>query len=645
MLGIWVSSGVAKKMCRLIPSSVCLSAVIAWLPASAAVGAAGRWGAVGGRTGAAALVFALLLSPVLDAHAPAADAFDREAEELFAETLAQYRAWDLEAATPDAAAASPAAAPNDAWLRDADSIIRAFRNVATLYPQHALADNALYWLGRAQLARYRAQKGAADLEEARVAFAQVAVSYPDSELADEALFYLGYLNENLLGDSTAAISEFRALLARYDGSELAPFARQHLARLEGSEPPSPPASGAVVETTGAPDLLFAEPPTPESESTARAAGSRGGRRHGAPPTVTDLRFRSTKQYTRIVIDVTDRIEVRTAQLTSPDRIYFDLLGTRVDVALHNRSFPVGDGLLRAVRIAQNQPEVSRVVLDFETIGRYRMFPLNDPYRLVIDVFGAGSAMAEPTPAPDEAGTADPSRLARVLQVGIGRIVIDPGHGGKDPGATGPSGVREKDIVLDVGLRLRDLLKAQLDCEIIMTRDTDRFIPLEERTAIANSGADLFVSIHANASRRKAARGVETYYLNLTTDPGALETAARENATSSARMKDLGDILKKLIRASKIAESRELAQHLQTSMIDGLRRERRNVPDLGVKKAPFYVLIGSEVPSALAEIAFVTNREEERLLGTATYRTNIAKNLYEGIARYMRSLGTPAITAK
>jgi N-acetylmuramoyl-L-alanine amidase len=227
----------------------------------------------------------------------------------------------------------------------------------------------------------------------------------------------------------------------------------------------------------------------------------------------------------------------------------------------------------------------------------------------------------------------------VLGLKIGRIVIDPGHGGHDTGTIGPTGLKEKDVVLDVGLRLKKLLEHKVGCDVVMTRGDDTFIPLEERTAIANEkAADLFISIHANASRDRSARGIETYYLNFTSSPDALEVAARENASSQESVHELQDLIKKIALTEKIEESEEFARQLQkeiyrrASQLSGKQRDR------GVKKAPFVVLIGANMPSVLAEISFLTNPRDEKSLRRSDYRQKIAEALYEGILDYVNNLG-------
>jgi N-acetylmuramoyl-L-alanine amidase len=236
-------------------------------------------------------------------------------------------------------------------------------------------------------------------------------------------------------------------------------------------------------------------------------------------------------------------------------------------------------------------------------------------------------------------TADGQRsMVRALGLKINRIVVDAGHGGHDSGTVGPDGIEEKDVVLDVALRLGQLLKQRLGADVIYTRDDDTFIPLETRTAIANKAqADLFISIHANSSPDSSARGVETYYLNFTTSADALEVAARENAVSDESIHQLSDLVKKIALQDKINESREFAADVDQTLYAGLEEGNPGLKDRGVKKAPFVVLIGANMPSILAEISFLTNPSDARELRDPNYRQRIAEALYRGAARYMGSL--------
>jgi N-acetylmuramoyl-L-alanine amidase len=247
-----------------------------------------------------------------------------------------------------------------------------------------------------------------------------------------------------------------------------------------------------------------------------------------------------------------------------------------------------------------------------------------------------------SPLPATATTGGLS-IARQLGLGVSRIVIDPGHGGHDPGAKGKS-VTEAELVLDIALRVEKLLEEVPGVDVILTRRTDDFVPLPERTAIANrEGADLFLSIHANASPNAMAHGIETYFLNFATNTSAAAVAARENAASTLAMGEMPDIIKAIALNNKVDESRDFASHVQRAMLERLRASNKTLKDLGVKQAPFVVLIGATMPSVLAEISFVTNPQEARLLKGNAYRQKIAESLFNAIRKYQTSLkGTTAV---
>jgi N-acetylmuramoyl-L-alanine amidase len=234
-----------------------------------------------------------------------------------------------------------------------------------------------------------------------------------------------------------------------------------------------------------------------------------------------------------------------------------------------------------------------------------------------------------------------STLTRALGLKIGRIVIDAGHGGHDTGTIGPTGLMEKDLCLDVALRLGKIIKQRLPgADVVFTRADDSFIPLEERTAIANEAhADLFISIHANSSQDHGARGIETYYLNLKGSPEAMEVAARENAVSNVGVHDLEDLIKKIARNEKIDESREFAEDIQNSLATRVQKTAKTVKNRGVRKAPFVVLIGADMPSILTEISFLSNPADEQLLKKPEHRQRVAEGLYQGVASYLQSLNS------
>jgi N-acetylmuramoyl-L-alanine amidase len=249
-------------------------------------------------------------------------------------------------------------------------------------------------------------------------------------------------------------------------------------------------------------------------------------------------------------------------------------------------------------------------------------------------------LIEPSGAPQPTRDGQ-STLTRALGLKIGRIVIDPGHGGHDTGTIGPTGLMEKDLCLDVALRLGKIIQQRLPgADIVYTRSDDTFIPLEERTNIANqTKADLFISIHANSSQDHGARGVETYYLNMKGSAEAMEVATRENASSEQGIHNLEDLVKKIARNEKIDESKEFAEDIQDSLAKRMQKASRSVKNRGVRKAPFVVLIGADMPSILTEISFLSNPSDEKLLKQPEYRQRVAEGLYQGVASYLQSMNS------
>ncbi len=343
--------------------------------------------------------------------------------------------------------------------------------------------------------------------------------------------------------------------------------------------------------------------------------------------VKGIRYWSSSDYTRVVVDLSEHTTFSNNRLSNPERIYFDLENARLLKDIKT-VFPIEDGMLKSIRAGQFDTDTVRIVLDIDVIKDFNTFFLDNPPRLVIDIHG--------------------SKFVKKPEISISkrRIVIDPGHGGHDPGAIGPNGLCEKDVVLDIALKLRNLLLQDPLNEVFLTRERDIFIPLEERTAIANNKkADLFISIHANANPSRKAKGIETYLLNWTNDEEAMRVAARENAISFKKMKEMHrqmDILEMikndLIRENKRDESIKLAHYIQRSMISTINslgnRDKRL--DHGVKQALFYVLFGAKMPSVLVEVSFISNPEEEKLLSDDSYRMHIAKAISEGIDIYLKS---------
>ncbi len=381
---------------------------------------------------------------------------------------------------------------------------------------------------------------------------------------------------------------------------------------------------------------------------------------GAPAVLSNIRFWSNKDYTRVVLQLDKETEFQKEVLSNPDRIFFDLLNSRMDRKLINRSYDVNGLFINQIRVGVNRPGVVRVVLDFDTINQHTVFALYNPFRIVIDTRGqeksdsaavsntSGSLEDPPPPEPPAPAPASPGAaptrdgkmtLTRTLGLKVGKVVIDPGHGGKDPGVTGPSGLKEKDLVLDVGLKLRDYLTDRLGIEVVMTRDSDVYIPLEERTAIANQiGADLFISIHANGSPNRKARGIETFVLDFSSSEDERRVASLENAGSQNTIAALEDLLRSIARGDYKQESRDLARIVQSNLHDKLSKSLPGQTNRGVKQAPFIVLIGSNMPSILTEVGFISNPSDEKYYKTEESRGLLAEALFVGVENYFQSLG-------
>ena len=370
--------------------------------------------------------------------------------------------------------------------------------------------------------------------------------------------------------------------------------------------------------------------------------------------VSEIKHWSNPSYTRIVITTGKKTKF-THRLLKKDpsinvgwrRLYVDISNAKLGVTLP-KSIPINDGLLKAARAGQFDKQTVRVVLDIESIEDYKIFALDEPYRIVIDVTGEKSATdiaklapvvkegVKPVVPPTVAAPSAAPSLSQQLGLKVKTIVIDPGHGGKDPGAIGRGGLKEKDVVLKLGTMLRDKLKGAFDGSIIMTRETDVFIPLEERTAIANSKeADIFVSLHINASPKRTASGIETYILNISHDQEARRLAARENATSTRSVSDLEFILNDLIKTAKTNDSSQLAASVNTNLTKKLKDNYTGIKSNGVKGAPFYVLVGTKMPSILVESSFISNPEEERRLKDEKYLQSIVDGIYNGLVEYLK----------
>ena len=545
----------------------------------------------------------------------------------------------------------------DRW----EGVGRKYRSVVLSFPRSGYCDDALHYEGgvyRDAAERFDDRRFAV---RAADAWALLIRGYPASKWVPKALYAQVRLYAGRLGDEAEA--------------------RRALERLRKRAPESAEIrlAAAVLQKPAARPRAAAPAPKIEAKRTPKAAEHRPVpakqevKPADPPTTVRNIRHWVGDLHTRVVIDLSGPTPHTEGRLTNPDRVFFDLHGSTPGEELEGRAFPIEGSHLQQIRLGVPEPKTTRVVLDFSSIREVSVFALPDPYRLVVDIHGAppvqvadagggkttdsaagavGKAGEAPrttaateTPGGGEEGSPSMPRptqggfsVARQLGAGIGRIVIDAGHGGKDPG-THAGSLREKDIALDIAKRLRDDLERR-GFEVIMTRDKDIFIPLEQRAFIANSRkADMFVSIHVNAARNRRARGLETFYLNLATSDDAAEVAARENAsTGKVRFSDVPKLLKQIMNHTFVEESRELATTTQAAIAQSILGGVKHPLNRGVKTAGFHVLLGAQMPAVLVEVGFVSNREEARQLRSSSHRTKLASAVADGITRYAEMLG-------
>jgi len=601
-------------------------------------------------------------------------------------------------------------------------------------------------------------------------YESVVRHYPKSGYCDDALWHAARLSRDAFDlfhdahERTAALRLLQQLASQYPTSKFARLAPEqiswlnaHAASASPLAVPSAPVAAPPRSAVNAPPAAAAGPPAarPAAPSAAAAVAPAPSANSTATriATIKAVRRAVLADVVRVVIEADAEIPFHDERIENPTRVFVDLPSTRTAAGLADQTLRFdGDvDIVRQIRIGRQPNSTTRVVLDASGVSSYSVYPLYNPFRLIIDclrtappvpqrnsntvilsaplaagsipphlpvaripvapspllasrsshvplALPSGAAVllgpavvdaapviaatagngthvnpnlpswarlpatttaetadaAKPLPATPTAGATvaappkpDPGGLsmARQLGLGVSRIVIDPGHGGHDPGAQA-GGVNEADLVLDVALRLEKLLAKVQGVEVVLTRRENEFVPLQERTAIANrENADLFLSIHANANSVPSASGIETYFLNFATTQSAAAVAARENATSDQTMGALQDVVKAIALNSKLDESRDFATHVQHEMLDSLRPANKTVKDLGVKQAPFVVLIGAAMPSVLAEISFVTNPQDARLLKTPAFRQRIAQALFDGIRKYQLSLKHAASVAQ
>jgi N-acetylmuramoyl-L-alanine amidase len=357
---------------------------------------------------------------------------------------------------------------------------------------------------------------------------------------------------------------------------------------------------------------------------------------GQTATISNLRYYGTSDQNRLVFDLARPVKYTQRHVSEPDQMVIDLsnavLGKTAKRKLEAHKLP------DEISIRQTDARQVRVILKMEDIELVKLKSLTKPYRLVMDYTSKKTEVDAPAPRATMPRVTRPiTEPQRQARLAIETIVLDPGHGGKDTGAIGRSGLTEKEVVLDVATRLKDLLQKRLSKKVLLTRTTDSFIELDDRAKFANGNkADLFVSIHINSHPSRKLRGMELYHFGIASDRRAMEVAARENGDSIDRSTDLVDMIKADLALSKrIEDSQTLAWETKTAIAHAVG-STYNLDDHGVKTAPFYVLRYTAMPSILAELSFISNASDEKLLRSPGYRQKMAEGLFEGIRNYLNS---------
>jgi N-acetylmuramoyl-L-alanine amidase len=536
----------------------------------------------------------------------------------------------------------------DNWLKGT----RNFRRIYLSNPKSEIAPSCLFMLGRIYGEMYDRFQNGLDLDESITYFSDITKLFPQNRLADDAFLSLAQLYLDKKNNPQQAADFLSEIVTNYANGDMHPDAENLLKVL------------SLEHDIALPKIMV--------------SSSRDNKLSYVLP----VKYWSSDNYTRVVIMASGPVNYKEILLeetnNAPRRLYIDFKKSYIEPQ-YRAPVPIEDGLLKRIRTGQFSPDTVRVVLDIESIGSYKIYSLPDPFRVVIDVRGEKFAKELPKSMSSTSTVKIPQKqteiepptgnivvlrdnkklaitqkplssepvkvetlpevkplsLAQQLGLGVKKIVLDPGHGGKDPGAMA-FGLKEKDIVLDIAKRLAPALKKELNCEVVLTRKDDTFISLEERTAIANTNnADLFLSLHINAHQSAKVRGIETYYLNLTTNAEAMRVAARENATSTHQMSELQDILSDIMKNSKIDESSRLAQQVHNSILAEVdKRGFGDIKNLGVKQAPFYVLIGAQMPAILIELAFISNEKDVENLKNATFIEMLTREISEGIRAYI-----------
>ncbi len=519
-------------------------------------------------------------------------------------------------------------------------------------PGGEVAPKCLFWAGRVSGEAYVKFKRQEDMDRAIAAYDQFITKFPSSGLADDAQYNKAELYK-AKGDLDQAYLEYLKVTVDFPKGDMRPKAAAQLDVLEPRvtrRNNTQPAINTPVTSASPPD-----------SSALRQ--------------VKEIRQWSVPGYARVVLNLEEPTPYSSRLLRDSltgggeKSVQLDLRRAQLAPGLKAIS-PTAEGLLKTVQYSSPNAGEVRVVVTVKDLTSYKVFTLDNPFRLVVDCFAPeqnttiAAAPAAPAPraaaaagggkpatsragkppsattyrVPRGAATAGPNQIGLAAQLGlqIRTVVVDPGHGGKDPGAISGN-LQEKDITLDISRRLATKLRNYLKCTVLLTRAKDVFLPLEERTAFANTkGADLFVSIHVNSAANSGLNGIETYFLNLATDEAAMRVAARENATTQRSLSDLQVILNDLMLNSKVNESNRLARTIHQQVLGSLRA-KYTVADLKVKQAPFYVLIGARMPAVLCEVGFISNATERTRLTNTIYLDLLAEGIARGIMRYNKEL--------
>jgi N-acetylmuramoyl-L-alanine amidase len=583
---------------------------------------------------------------------------------------------------------------DESRLRDENAwrnIINSYQVIVDSYPNDRLVDDITFLQGNIYRKMYEIFGNRQYLHRAVSNYRTVLRDYPSSFLQQAALYAVAEVQETHLQNPKEALETYNLLLDRFPKGYRSSAARQRLDALHielgmtkaGEQIEETEAKSVADNVDAKPEANLkavnsqpvAEPKTENSttnavETKGQLAVARAGVMNGrdtGKALINDIRSSFGKNSGRVTIEVSSEVRFKYEQLPAPNRrIFFDL--HNVDLSrskLVAREIVINNKYLQKIRIAQFSPSIARVVLDFDAFTDYNVFTLPGPdehFRIVFDLYNAGRGPSyvsaanntsppkdgeEPPQTANSSYSGDGAKtnsdgkysLSRQLGAKIKRVIIDPGHGGKDPGAIGYGRMTEKELNLDVAKRLQGVFKAKMPgVEAVLTRENDAFIELDQRPAISKAKeGDLFISIHSNSTRKGRASGIETYYLNFASDKEAEQLAAKENALSRLNQAKLRDLITRIATNNKKEESKELALFIQNNLYQQTRKVNTSAKNRGVRSAPFVVLIGTNVPSVLVEIGFINHAVEGKLLSTPTYRDRIADGLFYGIKAYIDSL--------